>query len=230
MFLARAIAASRRRDRYRAEVLADNPIAFWRLAETSGSTAVDEMGNYNAFYVGSPTLGNVGPIAGVGCPNFANVNQYVEAPGTPIGTSDFTIELWAFLKDTTTRRDFYSRKNLSTNASDVTVFYNGSKFQVFERQSVPGASVGVTGATTPTNTGWYHICARRNGTQKSIYINGALDGTITQTVANIDLETAEFGRNRSSVSPIEERMSHVSVYNYALSATRIAAHYAAANP
>ena len=30
---------------YAAEVLADSPVAYWRLSETSGSTVADETGN-----------------------------------------------------------------------------------------------------------------------------------------------------------------------------------------
>src|SRR5207244_3768082 len=39
---------------YSAEVLADSPAAYWRLAETGGNggeTAVDQMGTYNGTYI-----------------------------------------------------------------------------------------------------------------------------------------------------------------------------------
>jgi hypothetical protein len=49
---------------YRAAVLATNPLAYWRLGETSGTTAVDEMGANNGTYVGSPTLGVAGLLTG----------------------------------------------------------------------------------------------------------------------------------------------------------------------
>ena len=41
-----------------------NPVAYWRLGESSGTVAVDETGNYNGTYVGSPTLGVDGLLLG----------------------------------------------------------------------------------------------------------------------------------------------------------------------
>src|SRR5271166_1533419 len=50
---------------YRAAVLAKNPIAYWRLGEAAGPTAVDETGNgHNGTYIGIPTLGQPGAIQG----------------------------------------------------------------------------------------------------------------------------------------------------------------------
>ncbi|MEE9212615.1 MAG: LamG-like jellyroll fold domain-containing protein [Phycisphaeraceae bacterium] len=45
---------------YRDEVMADNPIRYWRLGEPSGITAVDETGNGNGQYKNNPTLGAAG--------------------------------------------------------------------------------------------------------------------------------------------------------------------------
>src|ERR1039458_8802746 len=35
---------------YRSTVLADSPVAYWRLGETSGTTAADQMGSYPLAY------------------------------------------------------------------------------------------------------------------------------------------------------------------------------------
>ena len=48
---------------YSAEVLADNPIAYYRLSETSGTSANDSSPNNNiGTYVGTPTLGVGGAV------------------------------------------------------------------------------------------------------------------------------------------------------------------------
>ena len=41
-------------------VLSLNPVAYYRLGETTGTTVADETGNYNGTYVGTPTLGTTG--------------------------------------------------------------------------------------------------------------------------------------------------------------------------
>src|SRR4051812_8284116 len=43
---------------YSSEVLADSPLAYWRLGDASGTTMVDSSGNArDGAYTGSPTLG-----------------------------------------------------------------------------------------------------------------------------------------------------------------------------
>src|SRR5438128_2699447 len=69
---------------YSDAVLADTPVAYWRLGEATGSTiAVDQTANHNnGTYVGSPTLGQLGAINGDAdtAVDFNNTADYVEAP------------------------------------------------------------------------------------------------------------------------------------------------------
>src|SRR5262245_37708935 len=51
---------------YTSVVLADLPTAFWRLNETSGTTAVDSAGGNNGTISGSVGLGSGSPIVGDG--------------------------------------------------------------------------------------------------------------------------------------------------------------------
>ena len=46
------------------EVLADGPAFYYRLGESSGTAAVDEMGSANGVYVNTPTLGEAGALTG----------------------------------------------------------------------------------------------------------------------------------------------------------------------
>src|SRR5215469_15882953 len=48
---------------YEAAVLSDHPAAYYRLGETSGTTAVDSSGNgHNGAYSGGVTFGQPGPL------------------------------------------------------------------------------------------------------------------------------------------------------------------------
>jgi hypothetical protein len=49
---------------YAEAVLADSPVSYWRLGESSGTVAVDEMGTNVGTYVGSITLGQTGALVG----------------------------------------------------------------------------------------------------------------------------------------------------------------------
>ncbi len=87
---------------YRDEVLSDTPAGYWRLAEASGATAVDETGNGNAgSYLGGVTRGVLGALAGD--PNaaarFDGIDDRVTMgdPASGIfdfGSGDFAVEAW----------------------------------------------------------------------------------------------------------------------------------------
>ena len=47
---------------YRDEILADQPIAYWRLGESSGTTAFDQAGPTNGSYQNGVTLGQSGAL------------------------------------------------------------------------------------------------------------------------------------------------------------------------
>src|SRR6266542_2762325 len=86
---------------YSTEVLADNPLAYWRHRESSGTTALDEAGNsagpFNGTYTAGFTLGAAGPLYG-GSPavDFNGSTGYVDA-GVPASlklTGPMTAEAW----------------------------------------------------------------------------------------------------------------------------------------
>ena len=84
------------RDFYAQEVLADNPVAYWRLGEASGTTAVDETGSHDGTYSGV-TLGATGLLAGDTdtAVEFNNSTDYIEvADHADFEVSTFTFECW----------------------------------------------------------------------------------------------------------------------------------------
>ena len=85
---------------YRSQVLADEPLAYWRLGEPSGTSAADASGNGNTgTYGGSPTLGATGALAGDTdtATSFDGVNDNVSVPNNAALNlnGSFSIEFWA---------------------------------------------------------------------------------------------------------------------------------------
>ena len=71
-----------------------SPVAYWRLNETSGTTAVDEEGVYNGTYVG-PVLGQPGPGRNnPGAANFDGTNDYITVGAPTVTGSAITISAW----------------------------------------------------------------------------------------------------------------------------------------
>jgi hypothetical protein len=83
---------------YADQVLADSPISYWRLGETSGSTASDATGVNPGTYIGGVTLGQPGALTGDpnSAASFDGVNDYTVVPdsSTLDLTSGVTVEAW----------------------------------------------------------------------------------------------------------------------------------------
>ena len=83
---------------YGATVLADGPVAYWRMDETTGNTMADASGNANnGRYAGIYAFGQPGAIAGAGNSAVAFDGQSGAASvvsSTKLQVNTVTIELW----------------------------------------------------------------------------------------------------------------------------------------
>src|SRR4051812_6444026 len=80
---------------YRAAVLGDGPVSYWRLDDTSGTVARDVQGVNDASVSGSPMLGQPGPMAGDLSMQMIGDQQIT--PGSPSSLNPpgaYTNELW----------------------------------------------------------------------------------------------------------------------------------------
>ena len=73
---------------YKDAVLADGPAGYWRLGETSGTTAVEGMRGDHGTYTNGPTLNQAGALNGDTDPSvsFDGVDDYVDVPYDPAST------------------------------------------------------------------------------------------------------------------------------------------------
>src|SRR5438552_6505864 len=83
---------------YPVAVLADSPIAYWKLNEVTGTVALSATG-HNGTYVGSPALGKPGLLQYVGdlAPKLDGTNDRVTASSMASGinwSKGFTLEAW----------------------------------------------------------------------------------------------------------------------------------------
>jgi len=122
---------------------------------------------------GSPTVST----SGTGSILLNGTNQWVYA-GTSsdysFGTGDFTIECWYYLT------------SLPANGYIIDLGNpNGTRFQVFSNQLyfIPQSGTNIiTSAGVGTATGtWYHVAAVRASNTVTLYLNGAVIGSNTNT-------------------------------------------------
>lgn len=219
-----------KRDRYRAEIVQDAPIAYYRFAEASGPTAKDELGAYDGTYVGQIVLGQEGPYAGSTAVRFADGN-YVDI-GALLAHSAWpgiTLEGW-FLCDVAEHQLFVGFfMTTGENRSYVSRITSGT--------AEYGDVVSRARSAAPLSTAkWYHVVATIDAANGGrLYVNGALEGSFTTTVRpatvgfatiGVDYDPADGGVVRNNY--LVGRAAEVAVYDKGIPEERVVAHYQAA--
>src|SRR4030095_11249083 len=76
----------------------DTPVSYWRLDETSGTSATDSTGGRTGTYTGGDTLNPTGALSD-GADNAGSTNGttgYVAVPyAAALNPAQFTLEAWA---------------------------------------------------------------------------------------------------------------------------------------
>ena len=231
---------------YSATVLADHPVAYWRMDETTGSTMADASGNANqGRYVGIYTLGQPGALAGgaVAFDGQSGAASVMNSPSLQVNT--VTIEMW-IKKHTDTEYGVYVAKNVEpgggAGSSWFELLNSHHNGELEFRVTSDGAPAVLSNATLALNT-WYYVVATYDGAIAKIYINGKLDGTLdgqipwvvqikldgTLKVTAVPKQTSDplfIGRRMDGLFA-DAALANVAIYSAALSADRIAAHWQA---
>lgn len=212
---------------YSAEVLADTPLIYLRLGESSGTTASDSSGNgRDGTYTGSPTLGVAGALAGdadtaINCPG----SGYVAVTGAAwMAVTDYSVELWIKYTSTTTAM-FVSWNNLSSTKKIIELADVSGKIQI-TAYNTSGAGTAIVSPLTYNDGNWHHVVATKSGTTFTLYVDGSQVATGTCASANSG-QLAALNINRRPDGSLFANSSYdeFAIYSGTLSSTRITAHY-----
>ncbi len=211
---------------YSNTVLGDAPAGYWRLGETSGTTAVDASGGDNGSYVNGPVLGQASLLPGDGANRsvrFDGVNDHVRVPSSASLSPGVRVSLEAWIRPTTLPSTGAFRSVL-TKAESYSLQFNGPRLEftimqntVRRRLQAPSGAI-VAGQT-------YHVVGTYDGTTQRLYLNGsqvasaALTGAIT-TNGNALTIGSWSGGSEFFNGTIDEP----AVYTTALSAAQVSAH------
>lgn len=217
---------------YVTEVLADNPAAYWRLNETSGTTLNDTTGNgHDGVYSGGFTLSQAGALQGEPSSSvlFDGTTGYATAGvlGVNITTGNWTIEAWVY----PTAFGVGQRGIVGTNGTQGYCLTVANGAMIITCVNVADS----TAATTPPSlNAWNYVAATfvDSSDLLSFYLNGQPDGSTTfTTTPAADGRTGTVGSRNTADSFWQGRIDEVAVYQTALSAGRIEAHFnAGGNP
>ncbi|TMF12854.1 MAG: LamG domain-containing protein [Chloroflexi bacterium] len=215
---------------YSATVLADHPVAYWRMDEATGGTMADASGNANnGRYVGTYTLGQPGALAGgaVAFDGQSGAASVMNSPSLQVNT--VTIEMW-IKKHSDTEYGVYVAKNVEPGGGAgsgwfelLNSHHNG---QLEFRVTSDGAPAVLSKSVLALNT-WYYVVATYDGAAAKLYVNGKLDGELKVTAVPKQTSDPLFIGRRTDGLFNDAAMADVAIYSVALSAGRISAHWQA---
>jgi Concanavalin A-like lectin/glucanases superfamily/Glycosyl hydrolase family 26 len=223
---------------YRSAVLADAPLAYYRLNEAGGTSATDSSGKGNTgTYNGAIGYGVAGATidgdAAISLPGTAS--SYVSTPNLSPGSA-FSLECWVdpanYLgASQTSERLFSTASNGLSTLAYVPPAAGGSTAGKFLIRM--GGSIGFATGHTYTAGSWYHVVYTWDGTTQDIYVNGVLDATGPATATSATPAwggVTYLGANAASSSfpsPLQGSLDEVALYGKALTAAQTLVHYTA---
>lgn len=216
------IIESRNRSRYRTAVLQDNPIAYWRLGESSGTVAADVTGNYPGTYVGSPTLGLSGAVAGNTAFRSAAGKRMERNSEVVSGVLPFTLEAWV-KTSTTTNQNILVVGNSATRSAGISVAPTTGLVGAYSNGS-GGTYYNIYGGFARTGE-WMHVVGVFESTGIKVYLNG-IESTLPQSLGSASGYTqVKCGSWLNNADPTIGDIDEAAIYSSALSINRIIAHY-----
>ncbi|HEY2672806.1 MAG TPA: LamG-like jellyroll fold domain-containing protein, partial [Rugosimonospora sp.] len=185
---------------YPSTVMDTGPHSYWRLAETSDTTAASSVlvnahtddGTYSNVTLGAP-----GPLPGSGATaaSFNGTSSMMTMPSNLVKNAQYqTISMW--FKATPGQ----SGVLFSYQADPIA---NGSSTQIY----VPGLYVGSDGkllgglyclcpgniasANSVTDGQWHNVVLSRGAASQSMYLDGSLVGTVAGPIATLDPQVTQ---------------------------------------
>lgn len=231
---------------YASVVTADNPRAYWRLGETSGTLADDAVGIANGQYRNGVVLGSLGAL-------FGDANKAARFDGTDdligmsdpasgvldIGTGDFSIESWVKATANNERvliskRVFVSNQPFwDVSVSDDAGHVGEIRIQLWTGGSGNNGNNGTLRtafgpAIRVDNNAWHHVVLLLDrDTGITIYVDGVARFTAGAFTGNMG-NTGEFllGKSTNLFAPYYKGdLDEVALYGQLLTPARVQAHY-----
>jgi hypothetical protein len=214
---------------YSKAVMADGPAGYWRLGETSGTTAANLTGGQTGTYLNSPQLGVTGLLSGEtnSAVRLDGVDDYVRVPSTSAlnPTAAVSVEAWIKPEAIPTVGAFAT---VATKPEAYSIQFNGPRLEfTVMRFGTRYRTQAPVGAVQVGST--YHVVGTYDGATARLYLNGeqvasrALTGPIGSNGNSLNLGSWS-GWNERFKGTVDE----VAVYGSALAASRVTAHYDAA--
>lgn len=210
---------------YLSTILADTPLHYWRLAD--GASAIfHDLGSSPKHLVNSnsPLWGGYSGIAPLAGSGYAGVGlaEYSAGLATPIPC---TFEIWLYLMESTGVQGSVMVQNGNGGGNQIGLFSDGG--------NTISWLVGAVGQVSPlayADQTWHHLVGTIDTANQRLYVDGTQVATVAHGAAQPSTLGLFLGRAQNNSSFCRGFVSEAAIYSVALSAAKVAAHYAAAGP
>jgi hypothetical protein len=219
---------------YAQAVLADDPVAYWRLDEASGEVARDFSGHGNdATYIGGVHAGTAGAIAGDPdtAATFDGATGYLDAGDrfAFAGSQPFSVEAWVRPASMQGYGGIFSREDTAGGPpSEGYLGFVSPGDGVYGFQRLDGNSLTSVNSMSVANGAHYdHVVATYDGNVMTLYVNGVAEAMETASfpIAGATHDFVVGAEVGGAEDFFEGALDEVAVYEHVLSANRVSAHY-----
>lgn len=220
---------------YRTLVLGDTPTAYWRLGETSGTAAVDQVAARNGTYTAGVTQGVTGGLVGDAdrAARFDGVDDRVAVGDADVfsltRTGRLSIEAWV----RPTNDDSASGGGVivskgGTGGWEYAISRDGAGFYAVVWTTVGNARAWLFGDWLYPSNQWHHVVVTmQDNVALRMYVDGALaTSTTSWTLTSTNTTSGhEIGRRPDGADPFIGDIDEVAYYDRELTASEILEHY-----
>ncbi len=216
---------------YQAAVVAGNPIAYWQLGESAGTTAFDYVGGFDGTYNGNVMLGVPGAIVGSTdtAVYFDGTNSSSAYVGTPLQLNNMP---------NVTMLGWIRRETNQANRTGLFGQNDLVEFGYIDNNTIQAwvdnfdSAVNVSPNPIP-NEQWGQVGLVLNSGVATVFVNGSAAGTATLPSANYGSNGFNFNIAGGGIFDtiggngnwFNGRVDEVAVYNRALTAAEICGLY-----
>ena len=207
---------------YAQTVIADGASHYWRLHDTSGTTATDLIGGAHGTIGAGVTLNQPGALAdGDPAMTFDGTSAGKILAPTLALSAGFTFEFFSRLNTVAGGLQFLLAVQVGTAGSFIGIDRTSQLW--ITRFMFGGAAKVIVGPAV--DLAWHHVVVTYDGAILRLYVDAAMVGSIAAS-GSLDASASCVIGNYFDVYGWPGSLDEVAIYPHALTATQIAEHYA----
>ena len=220
---------------YSSTVLGDSPLAYWRLGENPGAIlGADSSGNGNPLTYSNVTLGLPGAITG----DSDTAGAFQSTSGTSSSTSAnfpgyapsaLTIETWVRLTAPVAGQVIAAYPTGAPSTGQTLTMGINAAGHATDSIVAGGTTFSQTASNVIDEGGWHQLVTTFDGSTLRLYVDGSLDQSVAVSGSVAWPTPTVWSAGCYATCGITGDIDEVSLYNTALSAAAVSAHFAAAN-